>query len=125
MIQEEGFGLGPGLGSESIHQKGEIIREEGFRLGPGLDNRCLFENKHPVSCYLCPDIYFLASEWNALNSDDKHPASCFLFSDIYFLASEWNALNSDDKHPASCFLFPGIRMENIWISLNWIGDRVL
>ena len=99
MIQEEGFGLGPGLGSESIHQKGEMIREEGFRLGPGLDNRCLFENKHPVSCYLCPDIYFLASEWNALNSDDKHPASCFLF--------------------------PGIRMENIWISLNWIGDRVL
>ena len=75
MIQEEGFGLGPGLGSESIHQKGEMIREEGFRLGPGLDNRCLFENKHPASCFLFSDIYFLVSEWNALNSDDKHPAS--------------------------------------------------
>ena len=51
MIQEEGFGLGPGLGSESIHQKGEMIQElseEGFGLGPGLDNRCLFENKHPA-----------------------------------------------------------------------------
>ena len=85
MIQEEGFGLGPGLSRESIHQKGEMIQElseEGFGLGPGLDNRCLFENKHPVSCYLCPDIYFLAPEWNALNSDDKHPASCFLFPGI-------------------------------------------